>query len=133
MGNLNFFFDNVLPICSSITTLSHLNCYLEAIETSCLWNLDFLAETLNQVFIDNAIASSEESKNMLDEIPFIILSYTGKKKRINDQTATLNFFYLHSCPHPSLWRATYGTGPVGNFFQGIRTCALLLPSEKSKD
>lgn len=59
--------------------MSYLYCYLEAIETSRLWNLDFLAETLNQVFIDNAIASSEECKNVLDEIPFIILRHTGKR------------------------------------------------------
>ena len=59
--------------------MSYLYCYLEAIETSCLWNLDFLAKTLNQVFIHNAIASGEECKNVLDEIPFIILGHTGKK------------------------------------------------------
>lgn len=57
---------------------SYLYCYLEAIETSRLWNLDFLAKTLDQVFIHNAIASSEESKNVLDEIPFIILSQERK-------------------------------------------------------
>ena len=61
-------------------TLSHLNGNLEAIETSCLRNLDFLAKTLNQVFIHNAITGSEESKNMLDEVPFIILTHTGNKK-----------------------------------------------------
>lgn len=111
------FFYNVLPICSSITTLSHLNCYLEAIETSCLWNLDFLAETLNQVFIDNAIASSEESKNMLDEIPFIILSYTGKKKRINDQTATLNFFIFTLAPTPPYGGQPMAQGLLEIFFK----------------
>lgn len=64
----------------SQSKLSHLNSNLEAIKTSRFWDLDFLAKTLDQVFIHNAIASSEEGKNMLDEIPFIILGNTRKKK-----------------------------------------------------
>lgn len=73
----------------SQSKLSHLNSNLEAIKTSRLWNLDFLAKTLDQVFIHNAIASSEEGENMLDEIPFIILGNTRKKNimiMLQDQT-----------------------------------------------
>ena len=114
------------PYWQSITkqTLSHLNGNLKAIETSCLRNLDFLAKALNQVFIHNAIASSEESKNMLDEIPFIILSRTENKKKWSD------------CSHEILWSAPLVMN--GNlwhracwkFFQGTRTRALQLQSKK---
>lgn len=46
--------------------------YLEAIETSCLSDLNFLWKSLNQVFIYNAIWSRKESKDMLDEMSLTI-------------------------------------------------------------
>ena len=52
---------------------TYLNCNLEAIEASCLRNLHFLAKTLNQVFINNAVTGSKEGKNMGNKVPFIIL------------------------------------------------------------
>ena len=41
---------------------------LEAIEATCLGGLDFVGETLNEVFVDNAVGCGEESKNMGDEV-----------------------------------------------------------------
>ena len=46
---------------------------LEAIETSCFGNLYFIAEPFEKIFIDNAIGSSEESKNVTDEESFILV------------------------------------------------------------
>ena len=40
---------------------------LEAIETSCFRDLDFVAESLKKVFIDDSVRGSKESENMGDE------------------------------------------------------------------
>ena len=44
---------------------------LEAVEASCLGDLDFTAEPLDKIFVDNAITRREESKDMGDKVAFI--------------------------------------------------------------
>ena len=41
---------------------------LEAVEATGLGGLDFVGETLNEVFVDNAVGCSEESENMGDKV-----------------------------------------------------------------
>ena len=110
-------------------TMPHLNCNLEAIETSCLWNLDFLAETLDQVFIHNTVAGSEEGKHMLDEIPFIILRQ--RKKCVMIRLG--HHIFICTPPHSPYGWQPHGPGPVGKFFQGSRACTLPLHSKQSKN
>ena len=43
------------------------------IEATSLWDLNFTAESLDQVFVHNTIGSGEESQNMGDEISLIIV------------------------------------------------------------
>lgn len=45
-----------------------LHHHLEAIEASCLWDLDLCHEPLGKVFKYNSIGGSEESENHLDEM-----------------------------------------------------------------
>lgn len=46
---------------------------LEAIKAASLGYLDFAAETLNQVFVNNSIRCSEERKNVRDEVSFVVV------------------------------------------------------------
>ena len=46
---------------------------LKAVEASCLGDLDFTAETLDKIFVDNAITRREERKDMGDKVAFIVV------------------------------------------------------------
>lgn len=46
---------------------------LETVEAASLGNLDLPAETLNQVLVHNAVRSSEEGKDVRDEVTLIII------------------------------------------------------------
>ena len=46
---------------------------LETVEATCFWDLDFTAETLDEVLVDNAVRGSEEGKDVGDEVSFIIV------------------------------------------------------------
>lgn len=46
---------------------------LEAVEASCFWDLDFAAESLDQVFVDNAVGGGEEGEHVGDEIFLVIV------------------------------------------------------------
>lgn len=50
---------------------SHHN--LEAIEAARLGCLHFIAETLDEVLVDNAIGRREESENVADEVSLIVI------------------------------------------------------------
>lgn len=44
---------------------------LEAIETSCLWHLNFRAELLGKVLHNDSVTCGEEGQNVFDEVFFI--------------------------------------------------------------
>jgi len=41
---------------------------LEAVEAACLSSLDFVGETLNEVFVNNTVGCGKESENVGDEV-----------------------------------------------------------------
>jgi hypothetical protein len=47
--------------------------HLESVEASGLWNLNLCHESLSQIFKNNSVRSSKESKNMLDKMFFVII------------------------------------------------------------
>lgn len=51
----------------------HLHHNLETIEAASLSSLDLIAETLNQVLVDNTVGGSEEGKNVADEMALIVI------------------------------------------------------------
>ena len=56
-----------------------LHCDLETVETSCFWDLNFLREALNKIFIHNTIAGSKKGQNVGNKMFFIVL----QKQHIN--------------------------------------------------
>lgn len=48
---------------------------LESIEASSFWNLNFSAEFLSQVLIDNAVRGCEEGKHVFDEMLLIFVEF----------------------------------------------------------
>ncbi len=49
-----------------------LHHHLEAIEASCLWDLDFSTESLSEVLVNDTVGGSEEGENVLDEVSFVV-------------------------------------------------------------
>lgn len=46
---------------------------LETVETTSLGDLDFSAEALNEVLVDNTVGGGEEGKDMGDEVTLIVV------------------------------------------------------------
>lgn len=46
---------------------------LESVEATSLRDLDLSTETLHQVLVDNTVRSSEESKDVRDEVALVII------------------------------------------------------------
>ena len=57
-------------VCLGMDVLHH---DLETVEAACLRNLDFTAEALDEVLVDNAVRGSEESEDVGDEVTLIIV------------------------------------------------------------
>lgn len=49
--------------------------HLEPIKASCFWDLNLSHESLSKIFKYNTIRSSEESKNMLNEVLLILIEF----------------------------------------------------------
>jgi hypothetical protein len=48
---------------------------LKTVEASCLWKLDFAAEILSDVFQNDSVRSSEEGKNVFNEVLLISIEF----------------------------------------------------------
>ena len=46
---------------------------LKPVEAACFWYLNFTAESLDEVLVDDAIGRSKESEDMGDEVPLIVI------------------------------------------------------------
>ena len=46
---------------------------LETVETSCLGDLNFIAESFKKIFIDDTVGSSKKRKDMRNKEPFILI------------------------------------------------------------
>ena len=57
-------------VCLGVDVLHH---DLEAVEASCLRDLDLAREALDKVFVDNAIGGSEESEHVGDEEALVVV------------------------------------------------------------
>ena len=57
-------------ICLRVDVFHH---DLETVEAACFWDLDFTAETLDKVLVDDAIRCGEEGENVRDEVALIIV------------------------------------------------------------
>lgn len=57
-------------VCLRVDVLHH---DLETVEESGLWDLDFTAEALEEVFVDNSVRGSEESEDVGDEVTLVIV------------------------------------------------------------
>ena len=61
---------NQKRVCLRVNILHH---DLETVEATSLRNLDFTAEALDKVLIDNSVGCSEESKDMGNEVSLIVI------------------------------------------------------------
>ena len=71
--SLFLFFDVCIDeqgVCLRVDILHH---DLETVEAACLGYLHFTAETLDKIFIDDAIRSGEEGENVGDEIALVVI------------------------------------------------------------
>jgi hypothetical protein len=57
-------------VCLRVDVLHH---YLETVEASSLWDLDFSAETLDQVLVDNAVRCGEECQDVGNEVSLVVI------------------------------------------------------------
>ena len=46
---------------------------LETVEASSLWDLDFAAEALEEVLVDNSVRGGEEGKDVGDEVSLVVI------------------------------------------------------------
>merc|ERR1719509_737883 len=61
---------------------------LESIEAAGLWDLNLAHEMFYQIFIDNSVRCSKESKDMFDKVPFIVCQSVP----ISEVPGQVNFF-----------------------------------------
>ena len=57
-------------VCLGVDVFHH---DLEAVEAARLWYLDFTAETLDEVLVDDAVGSGEEGEDMGNEVAFVVV------------------------------------------------------------
>ncbi len=57
-------------VCLGVDVLHH---DLEAVEAAGLGSLDLVGETLDEVFVDDAVRRGEEGKDMRDEVPLVVV------------------------------------------------------------
>lgn len=65
-----------------------LHHHLEAVEATSFRDLDFSAESLSEVFINDSIGCSEESKNVLNEVSLVVI----KSLPIFNVSGEIHFF-----------------------------------------